>query len=97
MSSESLLVDKKIIKDTGKFAKEPLWRYVLKNRLLYILLIPGLAYVFIFDYIPIYGVIIAFKDSSIVKGIAIAPGSDSSISAIFLGRSISIAYFETVW
>ena len=73
MSSESLLVDKKIIKDTGQLTREPLWRYVLKNRLLYILLIPGLVYVFIFNYIPIYGVIIAFKDFSIVKGIVNSP------------------------
>ena len=73
MSEESLLVDRSAIKDSGRIEREPLWKYILKNRLLYILLFPGLAYVFVFNYVPIYGVIIAFKDFSIVKGIFGSP------------------------
>ncbi|MDR1541042.1 MAG: ABC transporter permease subunit [Clostridiales bacterium] len=44
-------------------------RYILKNRWLYLLLIPGFAYIFIFNYIPMYGVLIAFKNFSFRKGI----------------------------
>jgi putative aldouronate transport system permease protein len=43
------------------------------NKLLYLLLLPGLLYLFIFNYIPMYGVIIAFKDFHIVKGIIGSP------------------------
>lgn len=42
-------------------------------REMYIMLIPGLVLLFIFYYIPIYGVTIAFKEYSFVKGII---GSD---------------------
>lgn len=36
---------------------------------LYLLLLPGIVYIFLFHYIPMYGVTIAFKDFSAVKGI----------------------------
>ncbi|MDR1439617.1 MAG: ABC transporter permease subunit, partial [Clostridiales bacterium] len=42
--------------------KNPAWRRALASWQLYALLLPGLAYVFIFSYIPMYGVQIAFKD-----------------------------------
>lgn len=40
---------------------------------LYILLLPAFVYVFIFDYIPMYGVQIAFRDFSVAKGIFESP------------------------
>lgn len=43
--------------------------YVVKMRYLYLMCIPGLIYLFIFHYMPMYGVIIAFKDFSYTKGI----------------------------
>lgn len=36
---------------------------------LYLLLLPVLAWVFVFHYIPMYGVVIAFKDYKFLKGI----------------------------
>lgn len=47
--------------------------YVSRNRWLYILLIPGTAFLIVFRYIPMYGVIIAFKDFSVVRGIWKSP------------------------
>ena len=47
----------------------PQWRYFLRNRWLYFLLIPGILYLFIFNYLPMYGIIISFKDFSFRKGI----------------------------
>ena len=35
---------------------------ILKNYQLYLMLVPGFIYIFIFNYIPIYGIQIAFKD-----------------------------------
>lgn len=43
--------------------------YINKKKYLYILLIPCVLYFFIFNYIPMYGIIIAFKDFNFVKGI----------------------------
>ncbi|MGL1892281.1 MAG: ABC transporter permease subunit [Spirochaetaceae bacterium] len=45
--------------------KKEIW----KSRYLYILLIPTLCFFIIFKYIPIYGVILAFKKFSYAKGI----------------------------
>jgi putative aldouronate transport system permease protein len=47
--------------------------YVSRNRWLYILLVPGTAFLIVFRYVPMYGVIIAFKDFSVVRGIWKSP------------------------
>ena len=44
-------------------------KYVIKNKWLYVFLIPGMTYLFIFRYLPMYGIIIAFEDFSPIKGI----------------------------
>lgn len=48
-------------------------RYIWKHKYLYLLLLPAVLYFFIFHYIPMYGIIISFKDYSFKKGIL---GSD---------------------
>lgn len=45
------------------------WRYFKKNKWLYILLIPGFLYLFIFKYIPMFGIVIAFQDFNLTRGI----------------------------
>ena len=44
-----------------------------KNWPLYLMLLPGIVYIFIFHYIPMYGVTIAFKDFYASKGILGSP------------------------
>ena len=44
-------------------------RKIITNRWLLLLLLPGLAYYIIIKYIPMYGLIIAFKDYNLKKGI----------------------------
>lgn len=44
-------------------------RYLNKKKYLYLLLTPCVVYFFLFNYIPMYGVIIAFKDFNFAKGI----------------------------
>lgn len=51
----------------------PLWRRMIAQRHLQIMALLGVAWMFIFNYIPMYGIIIAFKDYNIVKSIASAP------------------------
>ena len=48
-------------------------RYIWRYKYLYLLLVPAVLYFLIFHYIPMYGVIISFKDYSFKKGIL---GSD---------------------
>lgn len=48
----------------------PAIRYALRYWQLYVMLLPVVAYFFIFKYMPLYGVTIAFKEYNMFKGIA---------------------------
>lgn len=50
--------------------------YIKKYKYCYFLLLPGILYFIVFNYIPMYGVIIAFKDFSFSKGIFASPWND---------------------
>ena len=52
---------------TGK--NHSIWNEYKKCKYLFLLLIPVIVYFFIIHYLPMYGVIIAFKDFSPLKGI----------------------------
>lgn len=49
--------------------KGNIWHRVYSDRALYLLLLPSLIIMFIFTYLPMYGVVIAFKDFTPAKGI----------------------------
>ncbi len=53
------------------------WRRALgslkRDKLMYLLLIPGVLWFLLFKYVPMYGVTIAFRDYNIFKGFADAP------------------------
>lgn len=44
------------------------WKFVWRNRPLYIMLVPGLLFFLIFKYIPLAGSVIAFQDYNLFKG-----------------------------
>lgn len=50
-----------------------LWSDIRKDWDLYLALIPGLAFILLFKYTPMYGIVIAFKDFNIFEGIAASP------------------------
>ena len=49
--------------------RESLSKYLIRNRWMYLFLLPGVVFLFIFNYVPIYGIIIAFKDFKFNRGI----------------------------
>lgn len=51
-------------------------RRIWQAKALYIMLLPGIIYYIIFKYFPMYGVVIAFKDFSILDGILKSPWAD---------------------
>jgi len=53
--------------------RERLRTYLWKKRYLYLMCLPGLIYLFIFRYIPMYGIIMAFQNFSFKKGIFGSP------------------------
>ena len=48
-------------------------RDIFQNRIFYMMLIPGTVLTLIFSYLPMYGVVLAFKDYSIRSGILGSP------------------------
>lgn len=54
-------------------AKLPLWKRVKKDFFLYILLLPALILTFIFAYMPMPGLVTAFQDYDVFKGIMKSP------------------------
>jgi putative aldouronate transport system permease protein len=62
-------------KDTGKISKiaRDIKKYFMRDKYLYLLLFPGILALFIFNYVPMYGVTIAFKEFNIFAGIAKSP------------------------
>lgn len=50
-----------------------LWSRINQQKLLLLMLVPGLLLTFIFKYMPMYGVLIAFKDYNPLQGILASP------------------------
>ncbi|XEC93982.1 ABC transporter permease [Paenibacillus tarimensis] len=44
-------------------------REILRNKFLYMLALPGIIFLFIFEYLPLFGLVIAFQDFNAIKGI----------------------------
>ena len=53
--------------------KTSLKNYIWKKRWLYMMCIPGLAYLILFHYVPMYGIMMAFQNFSFKKGIFGSP------------------------
>lgn len=62
-----------IIAEGTRVRKIPKWKYWSKYKWLYLFLIPGLTYLLVFKYIPMFGIVIAFKDFSLIRGIWASP------------------------
>jgi putative aldouronate transport system permease protein len=54
-------------------AKKTTWTAIRKDWDLYVMLVPGLLFLLLLKYTPMYGLIIAFQDFSIFRGVAESP------------------------
>ncbi|WP_022919434.1 ABC transporter permease [Ruania albidiflava] len=53
-----------------------LWAHIYRYRVLYLLMAPALAYVLVYKYGPLYGLLVAFKDYNLGLGILDSPWAD---------------------
>ncbi|WP_090980489.1 sugar ABC transporter permease [Paenibacillus sp. CF384] len=53
--------------DLGKVGRQ--WKIIRSNLDMYALVLPGLAFLLVFKYTPMYGILIAFQDFNIFSGI----------------------------
>ncbi|KAB8137598.1 sugar ABC transporter permease [Gracilibacillus oryzae] len=56
-------------KQLKKARRSETWRRIKKNKLIYLMILPGLIYFLIYKYLPMYGLIISFQDYKPYKGI----------------------------
>lgn len=65
-------------------------KYIRRHPFMYIMMIPGLFFLFIYKIFPLYGILIAFKDYNIFLG-------DNPIEAIGLSQWVGFANFERLF
>ncbi|WP_256975879.1 sugar ABC transporter permease [Paenibacillus sp. MY03] len=80
--------------------------YLIRNKWLYIFLIPGILYLLVFKYLPMAGLVIAFKDLSLTKGIVDSEWVgwyhfetlfQSSNFYRILKNSLLLSFYQIVW
>jgi len=70
-TKESLKKKKKQeAKSLKKKRKNETWRKIKGNKLIYLMITPGVLYLFIYKYIPMYGLVISFQDYKPYRGIS---------------------------
>jgi len=68
--------------------------YLRKDYLLYLMILPGILYIIIFKYLPMYGITIAFKDYKITSGFFDAPWVGFNNFVNLFSRSAFIRAFK---
>lgn len=76
---------------TSKLQQASLFDRIKQQKLLLLMLLPGLVLTFIFRYIPMYGVLIAFKE----KGCLVVSGLGLKSLPSFSRLQISAPYLPT--
>lgn len=66
-------VDATEVHAPATYRKRPWWQSIWRQRALYLMAIPGIAYFIIFKYVPMGGLVIAFQDYSPFRGIGGSP------------------------
>ena len=64
--------------------------YVKRHYMLYLMLIPGLAYIVIFKLLPYWGIQIAFRDYNIFSG-------SNPLAAISTSKWVGTKYFDKLF
>lgn len=68
---------------------EPVKHDLKRDKYLYLLILPGILVVFVFSYMPMYGVILAFKDYKVKAGILFSEWCGLDNFTRFFGRAVA--------
>lgn len=72
------------------YRKNSLWSYIKGHTALYIMLIPGLFFLFIYKFWPLYGLEMAFKDYNIFAG-------TNPMNAISMSEWVGLKWFRKLF
>ncbi|WP_438350699.1 ABC transporter permease [Paenibacillus sp. FA6] len=74
-----------------------LWSDIWREWDLYLLLVPGILFILLFKYTPMYGIIIAFKDFNIFTGFADSPWvGGKHFAKLFTSPDFALVFMNTV-
>ena len=79
--------------------RQSLGKRIWKNRWVYLFLLPGIAFVLLFCYGPMYDLVVAFKDYKISKGILGSPWANpwyNNFAMMFKDKKFNAAFFNTI-
>lgn len=79
--------------------RQSVGKRIWKNRWVYLFLLPGIAFVLLFCYGPMYGLVVAFKDYKISKGILGSPWANpwyNNFAMMFKDKKFNAAFFNTI-
>jgi len=85
----------KVQKAKNFFASQ--WDSIKRSKYLLLILFPGLLYYIIFDYAPLYGIIIAFKDFNFFDGVIGSPWADKNGMGHFIELFSSAGFYKLLW
>ncbi|OMF12397.1 polysaccharide ABC transporter ATP-binding protein [Paenibacillus sp. FSL H7-0331] len=54
---------------TMRKSRSRVWAILMRDKFLYLLALPGILYIIIFKYVPMWGIVIAFQDYSPYRGV----------------------------
>ena len=73
------------------------WKEIAKHKYLYVLVAPTIIFYLIFTYIPIYGIVLAFKEFDYSKGILGSPWIGfQNFGMCFANPGFSVAFRNTI-
>ena len=73
------------------------WKEIAKHKYLYVLVVPTILFYLIFTYIPIYGIVLAFKEFDYSKGIFGSPWIGlQNFADVFASPGFSVAFRNTI-
>lgn len=78
------------VRREGAFTRA--WREFRAQRILYLMILPGVLYFLVFRYYPMYGAIIAFKDYQVLDGIVGSPW----VGLQHFRNAFNSTYFESI-
>lgn len=74
-----------------------LWKEIVNHKYLYILVAPVIIYYILFSYIPMYGIVLAFKEFDYSKGILGSPWNQfQNFSLVFANPDFLAAFRNTL-
>ena len=78
-------------------AKSSFRQNIARNKLAYLMLLPAIILVLVLCYLPFFGIILAFKDFDIIKGIMDSPWVGfENFKAIFVQEEMILAIWNTL-